>query len=69
MASTDSELLDIVEDTLRQRFGSDVVTERTTNDTSGDIFLTVYRTEPNWKKSILFGKPLIDDYNNGSLRA
>ena len=68
MASVNSELLDFIEDKLREKFG-DIVTERTVNDTTGDVFVSVYRTDPNFTRTIMMTKGLVEDFNTGTLRA
>jgi hypothetical protein len=68
MAGIESKLIDTIEDALRETFG-DIVTERMVNDQTGEVFVSVYRTEPNFSRTLMLTKDLVDDFNNGSLRA
>lgn len=65
----DSELLVIIEDALRARFGDGIKVERTVNDTTGEVRVAVYRDAPNFAKHISLTKDLIQQYDEGSLLA
>jgi hypothetical protein len=68
MASIEGALLDAIEDTLRQKFG-DIITERMVNDATGDVIVRTYRSEPNFARSIMLTKGLVEDYEIGTLRS
>lgn len=63
-----SKLLDIIEETLRERFG-DITTQRSVDDTTGEVKIAVYRDAPSFARNITLSKELVEQYEKGILAA
>jgi len=63
----DNELLDFIEDKLREKFGADVITERSVDDFAKSVTVKVYHENPNMAPTITMNRALLDAYAVGSL--